>query len=122
MLHEKVVCRAPPSKRDWSASANSPRTAVPLVSLAGRPASSGGRAPSHGRASGAKASCSGRRTAGGGALSFEADDAGNGIALKPPPPAASVLSKTLPAKQSAKETQEGDADRWEAADEPEPHD
>ena len=24
MLHEKVVCRAPPSKRDWPASANSP--------------------------------------------------------------------------------------------------
>ena len=28
MLHEKVVCRAPPSKRDWPASANSPRTGV----------------------------------------------------------------------------------------------
>jgi hypothetical protein len=40
MLHEKVVCRAPPSKRDWPASTNSLRTAVPLVGLAGRPASS----------------------------------------------------------------------------------
>jgi hypothetical protein len=28
MLHEQVGSRAPPSKRDWPASANSPRTGV----------------------------------------------------------------------------------------------